>query len=83
MSNLYFQAREALNRVEELETENSHLTKRLDKLKNAKSALLKDLWQYCAYNAALKRQWQYQCLENAAMYDEALGKVVLSRYGIC
>lgn len=36
-------AREALNRVEELETENSHLTKRLDKLKNAKSALLKDL----------------------------------------
>nr|XP_034839986.1 leucine-rich repeat flightless-interacting protein 2 [Maniola hyperantus] len=37
------EAREALNRVEELETENSHLTKRLDKLKNAKSALLKDL----------------------------------------
>ncbi|KPJ07987.1 Leucine-rich repeat flightless-interacting protein 2 [Papilio machaon] len=36
-------AREALNRVEELETENSHLTKRLDKLKNAKSALLKEL----------------------------------------
>jgi hypothetical protein len=29
--------------VEELETENSHLTKRLDKLKNAKSALLKEL----------------------------------------
>ncbi|KAL0841735.1 hypothetical protein ABMA28_014004 [Loxostege sticticalis] len=37
------EAREALNRVEELETENSHLTKRLDKLKNAKSALLKEL----------------------------------------
>ncbi|XP_041976854.1 dolichyl-diphosphooligosaccharide--protein glycosyltransferase 48 kDa subunit-like [Aricia agestis] len=37
------EAREALNRVEELETENKHLTKRLDKLKNAKSALLKDL----------------------------------------
>lgn len=37
------ETREALNRVEELETENSHLTKRLDKLKNAKSALLKDL----------------------------------------
>ncbi|XP_045485089.1 leucine-rich repeat flightless-interacting protein 2 isoform X1 [Pieris rapae] len=37
------EAREALNRVEELETENNHLTKRLDKLKNAKSALLKEL----------------------------------------
>ncbi|CAG9861882.1 unnamed protein product [Phyllotreta striolata] len=37
------EAREALNRVEELETSNTHLLKRLDKLKNAKSALLKEL----------------------------------------
>uniref|UniRef100_A0A6M2DLU5 Putative lrrfip family n=1 Tax=Xenopsylla cheopis TaxID=163159 RepID=A0A6M2DLU5_XENCH len=35
--------REAQARVEELETANNHLLKRLDKLKNAKSALLKDL----------------------------------------
>lgn len=35
--------REAQSRVEELETSHSHLQKRLDKLKNAKSALLKDL----------------------------------------
>ncbi|XP_077283506.1 leucine-rich repeat flightless-interacting protein 2 isoform X2 [Arctopsyche grandis] len=37
------ETREAQSRVEELETENSHLNKRLDKLKNAKSALLKEL----------------------------------------
>uniref|UniRef100_A0A6P7GLL4 Leucine-rich repeat flightless-interacting protein 2 isoform X2 n=1 Tax=Diabrotica virgifera virgifera TaxID=50390 RepID=A0A6P7GLL4_DIAVI len=37
------EARDALNRAEELETANSHLLKRLDKLKNAKSALLKEL----------------------------------------
>ncbi|XP_072379616.1 leucine-rich repeat flightless-interacting protein 2 isoform X2 [Diabrotica undecimpunctata] len=37
------EARDALSRAEELETANSHLIKRLDKLKNAKSALLKEL----------------------------------------
>lgn len=37
------EARESQNRVEELETENSHLQKRLDKLKVAKSTLLKEL----------------------------------------
>ncbi|KAI4460692.1 leucine rich repeat in flii interacting protein [Holotrichia oblita] len=37
------EAREAMNRAEELETSNTHLLKRLDKLKNAKSALLKEL----------------------------------------
>lgn len=35
--------REAQARIEELETAHSHLQRRLDKLKNAKSALLKDL----------------------------------------
>ncbi|KAK9501273.1 hypothetical protein O3M35_012015 [Rhynocoris fuscipes] len=35
--------RESLARVEELETSNTHLQRRLDKLKTAKSALLKDL----------------------------------------
>ncbi|XP_073971081.1 leucine-rich repeat flightless-interacting protein 2 isoform X3 [Rhodnius prolixus] len=35
--------RESLSRVEELETSNTHLQRRLDKLKTAKSALLKDL----------------------------------------
>ncbi|CAB3370868.1 Hypothetical predicted protein [Cloeon dipterum] len=35
--------REAQVRVEELDTQNTHLVRRLDKLKNAKSALLKDL----------------------------------------
>ncbi|XP_058828664.1 leucine-rich repeat flightless-interacting protein 2 isoform X2 [Topomyia yanbarensis] len=35
--------REAMDRLEEVETCNNHLLKRLDKLKNAKSALLKDL----------------------------------------
>ncbi|XP_069683534.1 leucine-rich repeat flightless-interacting protein 2 isoform X1 [Periplaneta americana] len=35
--------REAQARVEELETSNTHLQRRLDKLKNAKSALLKEL----------------------------------------
>ncbi|KAL1138149.1 hypothetical protein AAG570_009841 [Ranatra chinensis] len=35
--------RESQARVEELETSNTHLQRRLDKLKNAKSALLKDL----------------------------------------
>lgn len=39
----FFQNREATERLEELETSNNHLLKRLDKLKNAKSALLKDL----------------------------------------
>lgn len=42
---LLLQNREAMERLEELETSNNHLLKRLDKLKNAKSALLKDLWQ--------------------------------------
>lgn len=37
------QIRESQSRVEELETSNSHLQRRLDKLKNAKSALLKEL----------------------------------------
>ncbi|XP_076266643.1 leucine-rich repeat flightless-interacting protein 2 isoform X5 [Rhynchophorus ferrugineus] len=37
------EAREAQSRAEELETSNTHLLKRLDKLKNAKSALLKEL----------------------------------------
>ncbi|XP_066141961.1 leucine-rich repeat flightless-interacting protein 2 isoform X1 [Euwallacea fornicatus] len=37
------EAREAQNRADELETSNTHLLKRLDKLKTAKSALLKDL----------------------------------------
>ncbi|XP_017769563.1 PREDICTED: leucine-rich repeat flightless-interacting protein 2 isoform X1 [Nicrophorus vespilloides] len=37
------EAREAQNRAEELELSNTHLLKRLDKLKNAKSALLKEL----------------------------------------
>lgn len=32
-----------MEKLEELETSNNHLLKRLDKLKNAKSALLKDL----------------------------------------
>ncbi|XP_063233157.1 leucine-rich repeat flightless-interacting protein 2 isoform X2 [Bacillus rossius redtenbacheri] len=35
--------RESQSRVEELEVSNSHLQRRLDKLKNAKSALLKEL----------------------------------------
>ncbi|XP_068154458.1 leucine-rich repeat flightless-interacting protein 2 isoform X1 [Drosophila tropicalis] len=35
--------RENLERLEEAETANNHLLKRLDKLKNAKSAILKDL----------------------------------------
>ncbi|XKL65522.1 hypothetical protein PGB90_008942 [Kerria lacca] len=35
--------REAQSRVEELETANMHLQRRLDKLKNAKSALLKEI----------------------------------------
>ncbi|XP_011058000.1 PREDICTED: leucine-rich repeat flightless-interacting protein 2 isoform X1 [Acromyrmex echinatior] len=37
------EVRETQSRVEELETANSHLQRRLDKLKNAKSALLKEL----------------------------------------
>lgn len=37
------EARDAQSRAEELETANTHLIKRLDKLKTAKSALLKDL----------------------------------------
>ena len=35
--------RDAVTRNEELETQNKHLEKRLDKLKTAKSNLLKDL----------------------------------------
>jgi len=35
--------RELLEKLEEAETSNNHLLKRLDKLKNAKSAILKDL----------------------------------------
>lgn len=41
--NLLFQLREAQSRVEELETTNMHLQKRLDKVSKAKSALLKDI----------------------------------------
>ncbi|KAK0178671.1 hypothetical protein PV327_007541 [Microctonus hyperodae] len=37
------EVRESQSRVEELETANSHLQRRMDKLKNAKSALLKEL----------------------------------------
>ncbi|GLV32502.1 uncharacterized protein CBL_00788 [Carabus blaptoides fortunei] len=37
------EARESQSRVEELETANTHLQRRLEKLKNAKSALLKEL----------------------------------------
>ncbi|XP_023245230.1 leucine-rich repeat flightless-interacting protein 2 isoform X1 [Copidosoma floridanum] len=37
------EVRESQGRVEELETANSHLQRRLDKLKNAKSALFKEL----------------------------------------
>ncbi|KAJ8683264.1 hypothetical protein QAD02_019056 [Eretmocerus hayati] len=37
------EVRESQSRVEELETANSHLQRRLDKLKNAKSTLLKEL----------------------------------------
>ncbi|XP_078041627.1 leucine-rich repeat flightless-interacting protein 2 isoform X5 [Augochlora pura] len=37
------EVRETQGRVEELETANSHLQRRLDKLKNAKSTLLKEL----------------------------------------
>ncbi|KAL3269290.1 hypothetical protein HHI36_008365 [Cryptolaemus montrouzieri] len=37
------EARDAISRAEELETSNLHLLKRLDKLKNAKSTLLKEL----------------------------------------
>lgn len=33
-----------MERLEELETSNNHLLKRMDKLKNAKSTLLKELW---------------------------------------
>lgn len=45
----FFQNREAMEKLEELETSNNHLIKRLDKLKNAKSALLKDLWPLYGY----------------------------------
>lgn len=38
-----FQLRDAQSRLEELETTNNHLIKRFDKLKNARSTLLKDL----------------------------------------
>lgn len=38
-------------RVEELTEANNHLLKRLDKLKNAKSALLKELWPAHTNNA--------------------------------
>lgn len=40
-----FQLRDAQSRLEELETTNNHLIKRFDKLKNARSNLLKDLSQ--------------------------------------
>lgn len=40
---LYFQVKESQSRIEELETTNNHLQRRLDKVKNAKSALLKEL----------------------------------------
>lgn len=47
MSNLiqFFipQNREMMEKLEELETSHNHLLKRLDKLKNAKSTLLKEL----------------------------------------
>lgn len=33
-----------MEKLEELETSNNHLLKRLDKLKNVKSTLLKELW---------------------------------------
>lgn len=46
-----FQLRDAQNRLEELETTNSHLIKRFDKLKNARSTLLKDLSQDPAWGA--------------------------------
>ena len=39
------QLRDAQSRLEELETTNNHLIKRFDKLKNARSNLLKDLSQ--------------------------------------
>lgn len=37
------QNREMMEKLEELETSHNHLLKRLDKLKNAKSTLLKEL----------------------------------------
>lgn len=40
----FLQNRETMERLEELETSNNHLLKRMDKLKNAKSTLLKELW---------------------------------------
>ena len=40
---LLSQFRESQSRVEELETANTHLQRRLDKLKNARSTLLKDI----------------------------------------
>lgn len=45
-------------RVEELETANNHLLKRLDKLKNAKSALLKDLWPARMNTSNFRRNWR-------------------------
>lgn len=41
--NILLQNREAMARIEELETANKHLETRLGKLKTAKSNLLKDL----------------------------------------
>lgn len=46
------QNREMMEKLEELETSHNHLLKRLDKLKNAKSALLKDLWSRVSINAS-------------------------------
>lgn len=43
LSSFCLQNREQAERIEELETANHHMVKRFDKLKNAKSALLKDL----------------------------------------
>lgn len=39
-----FQLRETQTKMEELETSHNHLQRRLDKLKTAKSALLKEIW---------------------------------------
>lgn len=39
----FFKFRESQGRVEELETANTHLQRRLDKLKNARSTLLKEI----------------------------------------
>lgn len=40
---MYLQLRETQTKMEELETSHNHLQRRLDKLKTAKSALLKEI----------------------------------------